>query len=385
MRQGRCITLNLGLGRDSFCMLCLLLEGRLIAQGQPLALPDITAVVTSDTGEEWDFTYANLPLVQELCRQAGLRFLHLRKPAAEGDKGWQAWLDAKASAKARGEWLEPFWRDDAPASIEARAASGYYHLRPPIMDDYGSRCTTISLKRQDCTSNHKIGPIRRLLEDLAHAIFGVESNAAWGRDVRRGVRKPHLTLIGYAADENHRFEDVPEGAWYVEEAYPLVELGVSKAAEEPILARWHLSHVRKSGCVMCPFQPVGWYWALKHVDPETYARVFAYEQRSVASNPRMTVLPGGTPLEEAITRWRAKNPDATIDDVLNKRYERCKTKHLPGESIAALPTLNSQLVMPLDGEACASDPLLLSTMARVLLRSLGPASAPAETLPTDGW
>lgn len=385
MRQGRCITLNLGLGRDSFAMLCLLLEGRLIAQGQPLTLLDITAVVTSDTGEEWSFTYANLPLVQELCRQAGLRFLHLRKPPAEGEKGWQAWLAAKHAAKTRGEELDPFWRDEAPRSIETRAASGYYHLRPPIMDDYGSRSTTISLKRQDCTSNHKIGPIRRLLEDLAHAIFGVESNRAWGQEVRKGLRRPHLALIGYAADEEHRFEDAPDSPWYVEEAFPLVELGIRKVDEEPILARWHLSHVRKSGCVMCPFQPVGWYWALKQVDPATYARVLAYENRSVAANPRMTVLPGGTPLDDAVTRWRLNNPDATIEAILSKRYERCKTAHAPAAAIAALPAYPAPVLSPFEGEACEPDPLLLSTMARVMLRTHMPAPASPQSLPLDGW
>jgi hypothetical protein len=31
---------------------------------------------------------------------------------------------------------------------------------------------------------------------------------------------------------------------------------------------------------------------------------------------------GSRPIGETVRRWRAKNPDATIEDVLNKSYER---------------------------------------------------------------
>jgi hypothetical protein len=45
----------------------------------------------------------------------------------------------------------------------------------------------------------------------------------------------------------------------VTEAYPLVDLGVSKADEDTILISHGLNYARKSGCAMCPFQPVSWY------------------------------------------------------------------------------------------------------------------------------
>jgi hypothetical protein len=48
----------------------------------------------------------------------------------------------------------------------------------------------------------------------------------------------------------------------VTEAYPLVELGISKEHEGPILARHGLAHIKKSGCVFCHSQPPEWYWLL---------------------------------------------------------------------------------------------------------------------------
>ena len=106
------------------------------------------------------------------------------------------------------------------------------------------------------------------------------------------------------------------------EAYPLVELGVSKADEDTILIRHGLSHARKSGCAMCPFQPVGWYWALRETDPEGWAAVAAYERVALARNPRMFIV-GQAPIGEAVAAWRGKHPDATVDGVLGKTYGRC--------------------------------------------------------------
>ena len=64
--------LNLGLGRDSLTMLCLIKEGT-------LPVPD--AVVFADTGAEWPHTYALLPRVADLCAEIGVPFYHLAKPS----------------------------------------------------------------------------------------------------------------------------------------------------------------------------------------------------------------------------------------------------------------------------------------------------------------
>lgn len=361
--QGRVVFLAIGLGRDSFAMLCLLLEERLIAQGTLVKPGDLSAVIFADTGYEWQHTYEVLPLAQQLCQQAGLRWLHLRKPSEEGEAGWRQWQDGWQSRRDAGQArsLAP-WRQDPPATIEERAASGYYHQRGPILDDYAMRSSVISVAKQDCTSNHKIAPMRRALEDLAHETYGVETNREWGAQVRKGQRRPHLALIGYAADEHHRLENAADIS-YVQEAYPLVELGITKADEAPILERWHLNHVRKSGCMLCPYQPVGWYWALQEVDPDAFEKVVEYERRALERNPRMNLLPGRRLLRETVDAWRQANPDATVEQVLTKAYNRCR----PKEGVRCEERLE-ETTRPVSPELTQ---LLAFAQARTLLRHYG--------------
>ena len=75
--EGRFISFNMGLGRDSLAMLALLIEGQLVAEGRLLRPAD---VVFSDPGFEWAHTYALLPRVRRLCALHGLRLILLQKP-----------------------------------------------------------------------------------------------------------------------------------------------------------------------------------------------------------------------------------------------------------------------------------------------------------------
>lgn len=302
----RVVTLNMGMGRDSIAMLCLLREGELQHNGLRLRPEDIDAVVHAHTGNEWNHTYRLFRRVAVLCDELGLPFVELRK----GDARW--------------------------------------HRRPELMADFQSRQTVASLARGDCTENHKILPIRRWIASRAEERFGLGARS-WSNAVRRGERDPHLTLIGFAADEVARFANPTahtRSPRYMSEAYPLVELGVSKADEDAILRRNGFGDVRKSGCYCCPYQPPGWFWALRETQPETYQRVVFYEAVAMKRNPRMNVTGrkvggrGGRLLRipEVVERWRAANPDATVADVLAKKYTRCL-----GEARAQRKADNEQL------------------------------------------
>lgn len=91
------------------------------------------------------------------------------------------------------------------------------------------------------------------------------------------------------------------------------------------LQRHGLGHARKSGCFLCPFQPLSWYWALRESDPEGWAAVVAYEEAALAANPRMFLV-GKTPLPEAVSAWRSRNPLANVEAVLAKDYSRCELR-----------------------------------------------------------
>jgi len=385
----RIITLNYGMGRDSTTMLMLAFEGRLYVDGVGnISHEDLDAVIFSDTGYEWDHTYALKPVIEEMCRQRGVRFVTLHKPSPCGSCGWRQWLQAKANGETT-KRQTPFWVHQ-DAEPETKEADGSYHLRPPILDDYRSRNTVISLGKGDCTCNHKIGPIRRWINDLSMERFGL-NNAQYSARVRRGERLPHITIIGIAADETSRIEtpkaralrklekvhaagteriakaeaklakaktpkrrqaavrrvvkaqakfieqvlkasaeatEAPDdlgGPDYVHEVYPLVDMGISKADEALTLTRWGLNHVRKSGCACCCYQPLSWYYALTQTDAKTWEAIVEYEQASLAANPNMNITGikrGGVAvtLDTLVAEWRAANPDATLDAILEKSY-----------------------------------------------------------------
>lgn len=309
MNEDRIITLNCGLGRDSITMLVLCFEGKLRAEidGEVVTVrPEhLDAVLFSDTGREWNHTYALIPVVRELCEQYGVPFVVLEK----GDER--------------------------------------FHRRPDIMSDFRSRATVASLGKGDCTDNHKIQPIRRWLSVRSQERFGC-NNRSYSAQVRNGERKPHVTLIGIAADETSRLTNGGHGPAYVTEAYPLITMGITKAGEAPHLERWALGHVRKSGCDMCPYQPASWYWALSVTEPEKYTDVVAYEAEALERNPRMAATgfkTKGRPMTipEVVERWRALNPDATTDAVLAKEYTRC-TKDARAEQRAAFDAPVTALV-----------------------------------------
>jgi hypothetical protein len=340
--------LRLGLGRDSLAMLGLLVEGKLVAGGQPVLPEDVDAVVFTDPGAEWQHSYALIPRVQELCDRYGLRFIAQRKPPEHGAEGWRQWV----TTRTIGSRAEAPWRAERPGeTIEEKAARGYYHARAPIMADYASKGMVVAYKDASCTVNHKIGPNRALMHDLAVERFGAwAGNAAWSAAVKRGDRPPHRVLIGIAADEEDRLHDCA-GPAYERTFYPLAELGVAKADEQPILDRHGFGEAKKSGCVMCKFQPIEWYWALSEVDPAKFEEVAAFEANALRTSPSLLLFPKGVPpsngwngdprpakerprlpIREAVALWRELNPHATIDAVLSKAYA---CERVTGESMRA--------------------------------------------------
>lgn len=315
----RLIVLRLGLGRDSMTMLALLGQHQLMVEGKVIGPDEVDAVVFTDPGHEWDFTYALIPRVQKFCDLHGLRFIVQKKPPAEGPRGWLAWVrrqtrmrdEAKDAGKQKATFGEPYWRQDAPYSIEARAASGYYHPRAPLFEDYSSKDAWIAKDDSSCTVNHKIVPNRELVADLQVERFGLlplvadtkrklrytQQAEAWAFLANAHKVKPHLMLIGYAADELSRLKEVRTEPWvpgFDTEAYPLMEMGITKAGEDDYLRALPgidvegklvpggFADVKKSGCRMCKEQDAAQFWMLRELDPAFFTRTAELERRVVA-------------------------------------------------------------------------------------------------------
>ena len=163
--------------------------------------------------------------------------------------------------------------------------------------------------------------VRELLfsEGVLMSVFGLDCQA-WGRLCRKDLAERHRVLIGIAADEADRALDTGR-PFYERACYPLLEMKIGKAEEIPVLDRHGLGWLHKSGCYMCPYQPVGWYWVLSIRHPDLFALVVEYERRALEENPKMFVV-AGKPIEVAVADWRRRNPRATEDELLKKAYCR---------------------------------------------------------------
>ena len=339
------VVLSNGLGRDSATMLCLLVEGKLLGPDGRVIRPEaVDAVVFSDTGYEWSFTYQVIPALTKLLEHTGVPFYELWKPP---ESSWGPWVDARRAVfvaawkKSGGNIHDPVfraaindartappWLEQSFGSIAERAAAGGYHTSVPLVEEFGMYSRLNMRSSPECTDRHKIQPINRFIEDLTLAKYGVKlarGEDSWEDQVVRGEAEPHLVLIGFTADESKRAArggTAITGKAWKQEFYPLLEMGIGKEDEPEILKRHGLNWIRKSGCFVCHWQPVAWFWALREQNPEVFARVEAYEASALTRNPKW-FLKGSSPIGRQVENWGRKNPGATVSSVLDKSYERC--------------------------------------------------------------
>lgn len=316
-------TINCGLGRDSLAMLCLLAEHRLSIDGVPSGPEAVDAVLFADTGAEWPHTYALLPRVRAWCAELGVPFYHLAKPSEQA---------VQEDQRPKGSRDMPAWAK--ATTIEERCATGFYHRRPGIVWEYMRRQTIAVRSAANCTDNHKVQPMRRLLADLCMERYGVDL-ASWGRLVRRGLAQPHLRLIGFTLDELDRAEPRPLPS-YERLGFPLIEARLAKRDEGRILRAHGFDDIEapvlKSGCFICPWQTAAWFWALSVQHPELFTVAVDYEATALSRHPKMAVCGGGAlPLRLAVAAWRQRNPGATVEAVLRKDYARGCRAHATGQ------------------------------------------------------
>jgi hypothetical protein len=89
----------------------------------------------------------------------------------------------------------------------------------------------VTMGRRQCTSDYKISPIRRYLRSVARE---------WTLD------------IGISTDERHRAN--PSGRKWLSHRFPLLELGMDRAACQAVCKERLGYEVEKSACIGCPFK-----------------------------------------------------------------------------------------------------------------------------------
>lgn len=291
----RLLFLNMGLGQDSAAIAILYCQGRLPDWFYKLK----AYFVFADTGAEAPPTY-------QWAREHFIPYL------------WRHGLEL--------HWLAP--------------GSRYHRTRPSANHPDGRllldiRTTYMSDKHPSfpmlgsggrCTQTHKQGVLARFREERRLQWCGrtaIEQTRAGYQDV---------VVIGIAADETQRALPSPSKNYRI--VYPLIDLGMDRAACRRVIEAAGLPVTVKSGCLCCPFMPIWqhvWvYWRY----PEEFTRNEAMEDlcnRDRAGRglePVYMVHSAGLPLRLAVERWIREHPGVTAGDLDRWLIEReCYSVH----------------------------------------------------------
>jgi 3'-phosphoadenosine 5'-phosphosulfate sulfotransferase (PAPS reductase)/FAD synthetase len=239
----RLTVLSYGAGQDSWALLLLLARER---QMRERFAPRDLVVVFSDTMDEHEETYEHVERTRRFCEAEGIPFVHI-KP----EMGFHA----------------PSW--------------------PGLIEHY-ERTRTCGSKAfpKTCTDQLKVSPIYRWLEHYLGEKYGVRVGAKQGfyRFARRHGRV--RVLIGITSEEAKRRirPASSQKRWMretVEVQYPLVELGMDRAACQAAARRLHGFVPPPSNCVRCPFlSEIELVW-LHHRHPEKLAEWIRLEAAKV--------------------------------------------------------------------------------------------------------
>lgn len=111
---------------------------------------------------------------------------------------------------------------------------------------------------RQCTSDYKIQPIRRKSQELRE-----------GRPVEQ--------LIGISLDESHRMKD--SGVRYITNAYPLIDLRMSRHDCLQWIKRHGYSVPPKSACWLCPYMSNARLRQMKDKTPEEWGKLVEFDSK----------------------------------------------------------------------------------------------------------
>ena len=206
--------LSFGAGQDS----TVLLDKYLTDTGfRAKYAPDDFLVVMSDTGDEFDATYAHVKATQERCIEAGVEFVFITYDMGFHSESWKT--------------LRHFYRSKGTIGSKAFPKT--------------------------CTDRLKLQPIYRFLEHWLSERYGVQCNNKKGiREFAARYGKIQM-MIGISKGEENRVSDPANNSnrWYrdsIETIYPLIDLGMDRSACQDYLHARDM-YVIPSNCKACPF------------------------------------------------------------------------------------------------------------------------------------
>lgn len=168
--------------------------------------------------------------------------------------------------------------------LAARVADTAYRSIPiPVYVGDGAPGT------RQCTARWKIGPVQQ-----------------WLRDHGATRQQPAEVLIGISVDEILRLNNRRAGTVDTP-VYPLIDLGLSRADCERVIADAGLPVPGKSSCYFCPFQRPSQWVRLAETRPDLFAKAQRLEaavltKRAVLGRDPAYLTRFGAPLVDVIDR-----------------------------------------------------------------------------------
>lgn len=259
--------LSLGAGVQSTTLALMVVEG---------TLDHLDGAIFADTGWEPRRVYEHLAKLGEVLSAAGVPLYQV------------------SVGNLRSDALDP----------AHRYASIPYFVRNPD----GSE----GMGRRQCTSEYKLGPIRRKVRELLGAA------APDFRRVPRG--RAAEQWIGFSTDEVHRVSDKRD-VGYLTKRYPLLELGMSRDDCDRWLRSRGWTSVAKSACIGCPFHGNRQWRDLRDNHPEEWADAVAFDEAIRKGGARGLPLNG----EAFLHRSRVPLRLAPIDRVTSAEWHDRQT------------------------------------------------------------
>ena len=211
--------LSFGGGQDSTAMLYMLAHDRKFRKEYA---PNDVVVVFSDTGDEHQHTYLHLMQIEAFCDKQGIEYHHLLPHMGYHTQSWQTY---------RGQ-------------LERNCTCGS------------------KAGKKTCTVNLKINPIYKFMNDWIAERYGY---GRYGYPYKKHHALvcfaedygPFRVLIGFAAGEEGRVDDSPNpNRWFnlsIEKSYPLIDLGMDRAACQARIEALGYDVPYPSNCVLCPW------------------------------------------------------------------------------------------------------------------------------------
>lgn len=188
---------------------------------------------------------------------------------------WLAWITGKLSYPVK--VVSGGRLSDVSTTLRVSGRSGNTYLRSAIPAFIVGANGKLGMGQRQCTRNHKIDPINKLVRTLA--------------EVPRGCKTPVATvLIGISVDEYLRAK--PSQKPWITHEWPLLELGMSRQDCFAWMAAHGYPAPPRSACRFCPYKSDSEWLRLKTEHPQEFAKAVEYEGRLQRAYSESTALTG---------------------------------------------------------------------------------------------